>query len=256
MAQRLGPVLMMQVTQFAGEVRGNIPADPASLARTLVHGWERALIEAKGEWPLAFAVQAYGLTKAWLGSKSWLMALAKADVVVSDHFFGADELVANHLRPHVASWIASTSKHESQTSAGMLEDLFRQAMGQLQAQDSLTPAGLADLIVEQGASLSEVRAEMLSRVLTNWSYNEGAQRLYRDEGIMRKEWLTTDDDATCDLCAPMNGTVVAVDGAFVGAGQEFQGDNDASMLSEWDIEHPPLHPNCRCALLPVVDMED
>lgn len=56
---------------------------------------------------------------------------------------------------------------------------------------------------------------------------------YRDFGLEKMEWSGANP---CDICAPNEGQVVAVGAAF----------------NTGDTQ-PPVHPNCRCALLPVID---
>jgi len=56
---------------------------------------------------------------------------------------------------------------------------------------------------------------------------------YQNNGVEKVEWSGANP---CDLCAPNEGQVVEL-------GSEFQtGDSE-----------PPVHPNCRCALLPVIN---
>jgi hypothetical protein len=56
---------------------------------------------------------------------------------------------------------------------------------------------------------------------------------YRDFGLEKMEWSGANP---CDICAPNEGQVVTV-------GQPFKTGHT----------QPPVHPNCRCALLPVLD---
>jgi SPP1 gp7 family putative phage head morphogenesis protein len=56
---------------------------------------------------------------------------------------------------------------------------------------------------------------------------------YQDAGLQQVEWSGANP---CDICAPNDGEIVTVGQAFT------TGDTQ-----------PPVHPNCRCALLPVID---
>jgi SPP1 gp7 family putative phage head morphogenesis protein len=60
---------------------------------------------------------------------------------------------------------------------------------------------------------------------------------YSNAGLEQVEWTTSDP---CDECEPNDGQIVAI-------GEDFNsGDSE-----------PPVHPNCRCALLPVISgMQD
>lgn len=57
------------------------------------------------------------------------------------------------------------------------------------------------------------------------------------EGGWQKRWDATFDRRTCEYCADLDGQIVDADEAF---------DTDY----DEDVQHPPLHPNCRCAITP------
>lgn len=60
--------------------------------------------------------------------------------------------------------------------------------------------------------------------------NQSQLDSYADLGVEMVEYLTANDERTCDTCMPMNGNVYPV--------------NEAPVV--------PLHPNCRCTWIPVV----
>ena len=69
-----------------------------------------------------------------------------------------------------------------------------------------------------------------------------------------KEWLVTKDDRTCWACWPMQGKIVDLDKNFFNQGDSVTfGDGDSKITMKLDYEDvgaPPLHPNCRCVLVP------
>jgi SPP1 gp7 family putative phage head morphogenesis protein len=114
--------------------------------------------------------------------------------------------------------------------------------------------------MEQGSSVTEIRngieaifddrirAEMIARTESIRASNYGAIESYRQSGVVEyKEWLITDDDRTCELCSAMNGLKISINGNYNAKAEEL-GIN----LSYGDIEAPPLHPQCRCCLIPGV----
>jgi HK97 family phage portal protein len=63
---------------------------------------------------------------------------------------------------------------------------------------------------------------------------------WKQTGVVEgKEWITSDP---CPECEPYDGEVVGLDKNFYSASEFAEGD-------------PPLHPNCKCAIVPVIDME-
>ena len=73
------------------------------------------------------------------------------------------------------------------------------------------------------------RARTMARTETMYAYNTTATERYKAHGIEEEEWLTTEDERTCDICGPLDG-------------QRFP-------VGEQDC---PIHPNCRCVKLPVL----
>ena len=66
-------------------------------------------------------------------------------------------------------------------------------------------------------------------------------------------WVATQDDITCPFCRAMDGTIVPIDEPFWHDGDTFEvtaGDVVRSLAFPFDIDHPPLHPFCRCAIVP------
>jgi len=76
------------------------------------------------------------------------------------------------------------------------------------------------------------RARVIARTETLYAYNTTAKNTFRKNGIESVEWLAAyEDGRRCDQCADLNGEKFALG-------------------SEPDC---PLHPQCRCTLLPVIE---
>jgi hypothetical protein len=98
------------------------------------------------------------------------------------------------------------------------------------------------------------RAELIARSETIRSSNAGAVSAYQQAGVMQKEWLVTEDDRLCEFCSPMGGKVVGVETNFYSLGDQVT--TEAGNVLKINYEHigfPPLHPNCRCTILPVIE---
>lgn len=76
------------------------------------------------------------------------------------------------------------------------------------------------------------RALTIAITETNRAVSLGAMKTYREAGLEKMEWATSDP---CPECAQNNNQVVEIGGTFNSGAQQ-----------------PPAHPNCRCALLPVI----
>jgi hypothetical protein len=89
----------------------------------------------------------------------------------------------------------------------------------------------------------ELRARFAAQVATHRGYNVGAAETY-DRQVMRV-WSTSFGPNTCDSCASLHGSVAQMGGQFSDMGRPvFQ-----------DLETPPRHPNCRCRIVPITEVE-
>ena len=58
---------------------------------------------------------------------------------------------------------------------------------------------------------------------------------YKEAGVEYYEYLAVGDDRTSEECMDLNGKIFRLDEARVGE------------------NFPPMHPNCRCTIIPVMD---
>jgi len=95
-------------------------------------------------------------------------------------------------------------------------------------------------IKEKFATYTNTQAERVTRTEVLKASNAGIEDAFIQSGVVEaKEWLTAGDP--CPECEEYSGKVV-------GLGKEFySGDN------EFDDGDPPLHPNCRCTIIPVLE---
>jgi SPP1 gp7 family putative phage head morphogenesis protein len=94
----------------------------------------------------------------------------------------------------------------------------------------LSPTQAATLINRSIADPS--RALTIAITEQNRAISYATISRYQEAGLQEMEWVTSDP---CDLCADNDGEVVEIGGMFP------SGDTQ-----------PPVHPHCRCALLPVI----
>lgn len=94
-----------------------------------------------------------------------------------------------------------------------------------------SPTQAAKLITEKIGD--PARALTIAITEQNRAMSVAARFFYEESGVERVEWNAVQP---CDICAPNDGQVVNLGQAF----------------NSGDTE-PPAHPNCRCALLPVIE---
>lgn len=102
----------------------------------------------------------------------------------------------------------------------------------------------------QGYESSRIaRTETLkaSNSATGWAY---AQTGF----VSGKQWVVNPD--ACEQCQEFDGKTVPLDDAFLGMGDSYtytdaNGDEQTVVNTYDTVEVPPLHPNCRCTIIPV-----
>jgi SPP1 gp7 family putative phage head morphogenesis protein len=78
------------------------------------------------------------------------------------------------------------------------------------------------------------KAITIARTETLAAGNAAAKQRYADAGVQKVEWIAAYDDRVCDDCESKHGEIYSI--------------NDRI-----DI---PLHPNCRCTLVPYIEKEE
>lgn len=195
-------------------VRVNMTAIIGVLERVYAEGW------VTGEAAAGDAV-----ARARLAKKA-----AEDDLIDWSLWSPGDEAAALLLRPSKAfqRFLASfgiTLKELTNTTINDIGNSIADALEQ-----GLSANQAAKLIKRNVASSS--RALMIAITEQNRAMSAATVNRYKEMQIMQMEWEVSDP---CDKCAQNANQVVPVGGTF----------------NSGDTQ-PPAHPNCRCALLPVI----
>lgn len=99
------------------------------------------------------------------------------------------------------------------------------------------------------------RSERIARTETLKAGNNATVWGYKQTGyVTGKAWSVNPD--ACPQCEGFDGKTVPLDDAFLELGQTYNytdenGDEQTATNSYDTVEEPPLHPNCRCTIIPV-----
>ena len=103
------------------------------------------------------------------------------------------------------------------------------------------------------------KADRVVRTETIWAHNEGTVLAWKQSGVVTAvKWDTVPDDRRCPYCARMHGKTKSLVGNFFDKGESLTVDslesgNPITLSFGYEsIKHPPLHPNCRCQLIPIM----
>jgi len=126
----------------------------------------------------------------------------------------------------------------------------------LEAGESLSKiAKRIDVIYEDalGVKAAGYRIERVARTEVIKSSNEITEAAYRQSGVVsKKEWIS--NPGACQFCAALNGTVINLGAVFVPKDGTVEGKDGGVYKNTYeDVAHPGIHPDCRCALIPVID---
>lgn len=108
--------------------------------------------------------------------------------------------------------------------------------------------------------ISGYRSERIARTETLKASNNATMYAYKQTGyVTGKAWAVNPD--ACPECSDFDGKTVPLDDDFLGVGEShtFSGEDgeEQTVVNEYDvIDTPPLHPNCRCTIIPVRDIQD
>jgi SPP1 gp7 family putative phage head morphogenesis protein len=209
------------------------------------------------------------------------------DVVIkaSPKFFddaAADRLMEQKLMPvlinlgedqgALALIFAGDDEHEFRMTAPY-EKLLRQSTQRMAGRfndDTLNRINrtLAEGI-QQGENLSKLRARVedvydfksrvaslrVARTETLKASNNATNEAYRQTGYVKsKEWVV--NPGACPECEAFEGKTIPLDDTFLPKGGSYSytdanGEEQTRDNNYDDVDNPPLHPNCRCTIVPV-----
>jgi HK97 family phage portal protein len=118
-----------------------------------------------------------------------------------------------------------------------------------------TDTKLRDEIRAKFNKYSKEHAGLIARTETIRMTNMGTALAYMQSGFFSMEWHAIHDKKTCAFCKEMDGKVTRIGEPFAQKGDTIHATdeegNTVQMKITWNnVLVPPLHPRCRCALLP------
>jgi SPP1 gp7 family putative phage head morphogenesis protein len=82
--------------------------------------------------------------------------------------------------------------------------------------------------------MAKNKAITIARTETLAAGNAAAKERYKSAGIDKVEWVSAYDDRICEECESLHGNVYPIG----------------------DTPDIPVHPNCRCTLIPYIEKEE
>lgn len=184
------------------------------------------------------------------------IALAKEQGAIAAQFVGSKEssfdftkVMEKYIRDSVLkASLGFTEDTEEEVSKAIQEGL--------EAEESLAKiAKRIDSIYENvlGIKTPGYRIERIARTEVIKTSNEITEAAYRQSGLVKKkEWIA--NPGACQFCQALDGTIVRLGATFVEKDGSIEGDEGGTYKNTYeDVKHPPVHPDCRCGLIPVIE---
>lgn len=148
--------------------------------------------------------------------------------------------VRNFIRDQVLLFMGSAID----TDVDIITDILATGLS-----EELGIATIRRRITSKFEDYTKNQAERITRTEVIKTSNLGAQDAFEQSGVVEaKQWLATEDDRTDEECTELDGKIVGLEDNYFEKGDKFMG----LSLDYSDTPYPPLHPNCRCVILPVL----
>ena len=114
------------------------------------------------------------------------------------------------------------------------------------------------------ASLQEIfgatqrhRSQLFAATESSRAAHSGSWAGYKASGVVKKvRWRTRPGDGVCDFCASLDGQEWTLESPLFEMGSTIEAGGASMSLDYEEINHPPLHPLCKCSMVPVVMTPD
>lgn len=162
-------------------------------------------------------------------AESGAAGMAQGEDALRKMALGVDYTLADR---QLSKWI----RGHADKLATQLTDNTRKALSETISTWMMDGTDFNDLIRRTERIVGPKRAEIVAVTETTRAFAEGETALWKGaDYIEGREWATAEDELVCPGCAGLDGQVAPLKGAFAGG-----------------VMNPPLHPRCRCSILPVV----
>jgi len=159
-------------------------------------------------------------------------------------------------RPEVQQFLDGYTMEFAKGITGVTESALREMVATAQGEGwsvTQTRTALTNLTDAAGNPIfDQTRAMRIARTETMRSSNYGTKMAWREAGVTTISWHAYPD--CCSWCGVLDGQVISIESNFVDEGGEVRDAEGKIMrVTYGDVGAPPLHPNCECVPLAVVE---
>ena len=155
--------------------------------------------------------------------------------------------MTGRIKKIIDTSVARMARNYTQTTLAKLQTQINAGIA---AGESM--ADISNRISSVYDQTEEYRAERVARTEVFSAANDANREAYIQSDVVKSiEWHTAEDERECQFCAPLDGKIVDVSDNFFDKHETIEGDDGSSYSLGYEkVMNPPLHPNCRCFILP------
>ncbi|CAB4184806.1 Phage head morphogenesis domain containing protein [uncultured Caudovirales phage] len=155
--------------------------------------------------------------------------------------------------------VAATNRAAIRMAQSVSETLAEKVAQIIRIGIEETATGTDVMAMLEEAGFDENRAQTIARTESARAYTDGQNAAWEASGVVKgKTWLIS--PYACEFCEAAaeeyGEKSIGVNDSFYERGAIVTGESGATITLDFDdTSGPPLHPNCRCGLLPVIDYD-
>lgn len=168
-------------------------------------------------------------------------------------FGGELNLYQGDARRWAEAWSKLVAKHFNETTRLALQTILENSMTEGMSVDET-----ADKIDQYFDGVGKERAWVLAQTESVRAMTYADINAWRLTGeVEDKEWYTAEDERVCAVCAELHGNRIGLTVDYFKKGDRLLIERDDRPTLEVDfafsdVSGPPLHPRCRCVLIPIL----
>lgn len=222
-----------------------------------VKGALAALKDPRWEEALYAAAKPFVASAIAIGGQAGMSHPLLVERFGYDPFNVANPEVQKFVDNYTARLASDVAEFTHVKASELLGDGLAQGESITQLADRIRPWAEADPLTPSIGG-AKYRSEMIARTESARAYVKGEQLAWKQTGVVSgKQWLLAPD--ACPICeeaaAQFANKTIPLDANFYDKGDTIDTGDGEMKLDYEDIDGPPLHPSCRCDLIPVLEGE-
>jgi hypothetical protein len=173
--------------------------------------------------------------------------------------FGRGELMPSvgfeFANPEVQKWVDTSTTRLADGVGDSTEVRVRTLLGKGLEEGKTIDELAADL---EDKGFDSKRARVIARTESARGYVQGQVEAWKQSGVVTgKKWLVAPDP--CPFCEAIGsaGATKGMSDTFINIGESLTAADGSRFVIDFEnVSGPPLHPNCRCDLIPVLEGEE